>query len=179
MSEQDLLGVEANAVPKLEPIHINGVYPKTIYVDGVFDLFHPGHIAFLKKARATSCVPGARLIVGVITDEDAAWKRPTIMSHAERLTMVRHCTEVDAVIEHPPLVLTEEFLDAHKIDLVVHGDDSKQEEFFRVPIEKGAMAYVPYHKGISTSEIIARIRRLPDRHDTGLASPRHEVPTPY
>lgn len=128
---------------------------RTVYVDGVFDLFHPGHLAFLKRARAAGGA-GARLLVGVITDEDALWKRRPVMTHAERLAMVRHCTEVDAVVERPPLFLTAEFLDTHGIDLVVHGDDSAQGSFFRVAIERGCMVYVPYEKGISTSALIAR-----------------------
>jgi len=136
---------------------IEGDDRRTVYVDGVFDLFHPGHVSFLKKARAAGGA-GARLLVGVITDEDARWKRPPVMSHAERLAMVRHCTEVDEVVERPPLVLTGEFLDAHGISLVVHGDDSKQEEFFRVPIDRGIMVYVPYSPGVSTSDLIARIQ---------------------
>ena len=130
--------------------------PAVVYVDGIFDLFHPGHISFLKKARAVGGA-GATLLVGVITDEDARWKRPPIMTHAERLTMVRHCTEVGAVLENPPLVLTGEFLDAHHINFVVHGDDDKQEAFFRVPIERGIMRYVPYTPGVSTTGIISRI----------------------
>ena len=128
----------------------------TVYVNGVFDLFHPGHIAFLKKARAVGG-PGARLLVGVITDEDARWKRPTIMTHAERLEMVRHCTEVDAVVEHPPLTLTSDFLDANGIDFVVHGGPT-QEEFFNLPIEREIMIYVPYTEGVSTSAIIERVK---------------------
>jgi len=128
-----------------------------VYVDGVFDLFHYGHVAFLKRARAVGG-PGARLLVGVMTDDDARWKRQPVMAHAERLAVVRHCTEVGAVVEHPPLVISSEFLDAYGIDLVVHGDDSKQEDFFRAPIERGIMRYVPYEEGISTSAIIARVQ---------------------
>jgi cytidyltransferase-like protein len=127
-----------------------------VYVDGVFDLFHPGHLAFLKKARAIGG-PGAVLLVGVIMDEDAQWKRRPIMTHAERVTMVRHCTEVDAVIEDPPLVLSSEFLMARGIDLVVHGDDARQEAFFKIPIELGIMRYVPYQQGISTTAIMDRV----------------------
>ena len=130
--------------------------PKTVYVDGVFDLFHPGHVAFLKRARAAGGA-GARLLAGVITDEDARWKRAPVMAHAERLAMVRHCTEVDAVVERPPLVLTDAFLDAHRVDLVVHGDDAAQAGFFAAAIARGIMAYVPYERGISTSLLIERV----------------------
>lgn len=133
--------------------------PLTVYADGVFDLFHPGHLAFLDKARAAGGLD-ARLIVGVIGDEDAAWKRTPVMSLAERAAMVRACARADRVIEAPPLVLTGEFLDEHGIGLVVHGDDSEQAGFFRVPIERGIMRYVQYEKGISTSALIARVLAL-------------------
>jgi ethanolamine-phosphate cytidylyltransferase len=133
--------------------------PLTVYADGVFDLFHPGHLAFLDKARAAGG-PGARLLVGVIGDADAAWKRTPVMSLAERAAMVRACARADRVIEAPPLVLTGEFLDEHGIGLVVHGDDSEQAGFFRVPIERGIMRYVQYEKGISTSGLIARVLAL-------------------
>jgi glycerol-3-phosphate cytidylyltransferase-like family protein len=52
----------------------------------------------------------------------------------------------------------------HKIHLVVHGDDYSQEQFeyyYKVPIEMGIFRSVPYTQGISTSEIIRRIR---ERH---------------
>jgi cytidyltransferase-like protein len=129
----------------------------TVYADGVFDLFHPGHVAFLQKARAVGG-PDAKLIVGVITDEDARWKRPPILTHAERLTMVSACRAVTFVVNEPPLVLTNEFLDEHNIDFVVHGDDDEQKKFFAVPIARGMMRYVPYTAGVSTSDIIARIK---------------------
>jgi glycerol-3-phosphate cytidylyltransferase-like family protein len=80
--------------------------------------------------------------------------------------MVRCCALVDEVVPDPPLVLTDEFLDANAITHVVHGDDDLQEEFFRVPRARGIMLYVPYTRegpfAVSTSELIARIRARPD-----------------
>ena len=58
--------------------------------------------------------------------------------------MLRHCKIVDEVIENPPLVITKDFIQNNSIDLVVHADDSKQEVFFKIPIELGIMKYVPY-----------------------------------
>ena len=46
-------------------------------------------------------------------------------------------------------------------DMVVHGDDysdEKQREMYKVPIERGIFRTVPYTKGISTTEIIRRIK---------------------
>jgi cytidyltransferase-like protein len=139
-----------------------------VYVDGIFDLFHPGHLAFLRKARAAgeaaakAASPGAepivQLLAGVITDEDARWKRMPIMRHTERVEQVAHCTLVDRVISSPPLVIDDQFLAREGIDLVVHGDDSEQEEFFRVPRAYGIMRYVTYTHGVSTTDIIERCR---------------------
>ena len=127
-----------------------------VYVDGVFDLLHPGHLSFFERARAAGGA-AVELVVGVIGDADAEWKRRPVMTLAERTAMVEACARAAKVISPAPLVLTSDFLDAEGIDLVVHGDDSRQEQFFAAAIARGAMAYVPYTPGVSTSEIIARI----------------------
>lgn len=127
-----------------------------VYADGVFDLFHAGHVAFLQKAKAVGG-NGARLIVGVVTDEDAQWKRRPFVDHANRVTMLKMCRIVDEVVERPPLVVDEAFLRRHGIDFVVHGDDSQQEQFFAAPIEKGVMRYVSYSANISTTIIAERV----------------------
>ena len=58
------------------------------------------------------------------------------------------------------VVLDAAFLRAHRVDRVVHGDDCAQADFFAVPLEMGIMRYLPYTPGISTTEIIRRIRDL-------------------
>jgi choline-phosphate cytidylyltransferase len=136
-----------------------------VYADGVFDLFHASHLEFLRKAREAGG-EGARLLVGVVTDDDAKWKRMPVVPHAQRVEMLRNCRLVDDVVSHPPLVLTGEFLDRHGITHVVHADDDEQEEFFKVPRERGIMVYVPYTRegplATSTSALIARIRSRDD-----------------
>lgn len=148
--------------------------PVRVYADGVFDLFHSGHLAFLRQARRAAAAAGGGtppprvvLVAGVMPDEAAGWKRRPIIPHAQRVAMLRHCTLVDEVVEDPPLVLTDEFLDAHRIDLVVHGDDDRQERFFAAPIARGIMRYVPYTQegplAASTTKIIRRIQGLNTR----------------
>ncbi len=39
---------------------------KIVYVDGVFDLFHAGHLAFLRQVKKL----GNYLLVGVVKDDD-------------------------------------------------------------------------------------------------------------
>ena len=123
---------------------------KTVYVDGVFDLFHVGHIALLKKAKQF----GDHLIIGVVTDEDAkSYKRQPIVPFAYRSKMIE---EFGIGIKVVPAVLyiTEQFIKENNIDIVVHGDDDEQANFYKVPREMGIMRYLPYTKGISTSNII-------------------------
>jgi cytidyltransferase-like protein len=136
-----------------------------VYADGVFDLFHSGHLEFLRKARAVGGA-GAVLVVGVLSDRAAGWKRAPVVPHAQRLEMLRGCALVDEVVGDAPRVLSAAFLGRHRLSLVVHGDDDRQAAFFAVPRALGIMVYVPYTRAgplaTTTSEIIARIRARSD-----------------
>ena len=129
-----------------------------VYTDMVGDLFHFGHVEFLQQARKF----GTRLLVGVVSDEEAEkYKRRPILTMEERIRSVRNCRYVDEVIPDAPWVITEEFLREHDIDIVCHGDDYSSEyvkEIYSVPISKGIFHSIPYTAGISTTDIISRIR---------------------
>ncbi len=132
--------------------------PRKVYVDVVGDLPHMGHIEFYKQAKAF----GDYLIVGVLSDEDvASYKRVPILTLKERVAIIEALKIVDEVIPAPPLSATEEWLKEHEIDIVVHGDDANDkmlQEQYTVPIQMGIFRTVPYTKGISTTEILNRIR---------------------
>jgi len=132
-----------------------------VYADMVADLFHAGHVEFLRRAREL----GDELVVGVHSDETvAAYKRPPVMTMAERLPVVAACRHVDQVIPDAPIVVTREWIEQHGIDLVVHGDDldeSSLEYMYGIPRELGILRLVPYTPGVSTSELIERVRQLP------------------
>jgi len=72
------------------------------------------------------------------------------------------CRYVDEVLyDDVPLVLTKEFLEKHKIDIVAHGDDFDKEKltkYYGVPIELGIFRTIPYTTGISTTDILNRIK---------------------
>lgn len=137
----------------------------TVYLDGVFDLFHASHISFIQKVRKHAMKffqvneYDIRIVAGVISDKDVeSYKRTPVMTLTQRVTMLQHCKIVDKVIPESPLVLTKEFLKQHNIELVYHADDSKQTEFFKVPIDLGIMQYVPYDQEVSTTAIIQKIK---------------------
>jgi glycerol-3-phosphate cytidylyltransferase-like family protein len=86
----------------------------------------------------------------------------TQMTMEERLQVVAACRYVDEVIPDAPLVVTRDWIEEHAVDLVVHGDDLPEETLmlmYRVPHELGILRLVPYTAGISTSDLIERVRR--------------------
>jgi len=131
---------------------------KIIYCDGIFDLFHVGHLRHLEQIRALFDEP-IELIVGVVSDMIAAgYKRVPIMNEQHRLSILQACIYVDRAFITDVLVMDEAFLHTHNIDYVVHAfteaDKEKQREFFRIPIELGKFIEMDYNIGISTSQII-------------------------
>jgi ethanolamine-phosphate cytidylyltransferase len=128
-----------------------------VYVDMTGDLFHAGHVSFLRAARQF----GDWLIVGVLSDETvASYKREPIMSLAERVAVIEACRYVDEVIADSPFVVTDEFLTEYQIATVVHGDDWAPEAVNRVygsAVAAGKFEYVPYTAGISTTGLIQRV----------------------
>lgn len=131
--------------------------PVRVYVDIVGDLFHHGHVAFLRAAKTHGDV----LVVGVCGDAlVASYKRPPVCTLEERVAVVSACRFVDEVVPDCPAPITEAFLRAHRIDLVVHGDDFDEaslDHWYGVPRRLGMFRTVPYTAGISTSDLIHRV----------------------
>ncbi|HVK28354.1 MAG TPA: adenylyltransferase/cytidyltransferase family protein [Nocardioides sp.] len=128
-----------------------------VYVDMVGDLFHAGHVELLRAARDH----GDHLVVGVLSDETAAaYKRRPIMTLAERVAVVEACRYVDEVIADAPFEVDEDFLVAHDIATVVHGDDLSHEgakAVYGAALEAGRLRYVPRTSALSTTEVIRRV----------------------
>jgi cytidyltransferase-like protein len=129
-----------------------------VYVDMVADLFHYGHVNFLRMAREH----GDYLLVGVHADETVmSYKRRPILSMEERVASVERCRYVDEVVSDAPLTIDRAWIEQHDIDLILHGDDlsnAMEELWYKIPIEMGIFRSVAYTPGISTTDIIARIK---------------------
>lgn len=136
--------------------------PVRVYVDMIADLFHYGHVEFLRQAKQL----GDQLIVGICSDRDVrTYKKKPILSMEERMMSVAACKYVDEVLPNAPIKVTEEWIDEHGIDIVVHGDDFNEEKmayYYEVPIARNIFRTVPYTKGVSTSQLIKRIRERTD-----------------
>lgn len=135
-----------------------------VYIDGIFDLFHYGHLNSFKQCKDIG--ENIYLIVGIIGDGVAEkYKRRPIIEEKYRYEIIKNLKLVDEIVENPPLVVTKEFMDKYKIDLVVHGfsnpdDSSKQGEFFEYPKSINKFKEIQYYSELSTTDIINSILNM-------------------
>tara|TARA_Y100000389_G_scaffold107615_1_gene104616 strand:- start:610 stop:1041 length:432 start_codon:yes stop_codon:yes gene_type:complete len=131
-----------------------------IYIDGCFDLFHPGYISFFKKALAQG-YGNSSILVGLMTDNQMTdYRCPPIMNMKERKIMLDACKYVDEIIDQPPMPITKEFIEKHNIDLVVHGNDipdDKLNYWYGEAIKLNKFKVIPYTQDVTTVSIIERI----------------------
>lgn len=134
---------------------------RIVYVDGAFDLFNIGHVAFLEKAKAE----GDYLIVGLHTDQVVNGRLGSnypLMNLHERVLSVLACKYVNEVVIGAPYTVTKELLDHFKVDMVLHGKTSiiadAQGEFpYKVPRELGKFKVIDSGCVMGTRTIVDRI----------------------
>ncbi|EHY56784.1 Choline-phosphate cytidylyltransferase [Exophiala dermatitidis] len=136
--------------------------PVRVYADGVFDLFHLGHMRQLEQAK--TAFPNTYLIVGVTGDAETHKRKGlTVLTGAERAETVRHCRWVDEVLPNCPWIVTAEFLEKHQIDYVAHDDEpygADEGDDIYAPIKKAGKFLVTQRtEGVSTTGIITKIVR--------------------
>ncbi|XP_028758069.1 choline-phosphate cytidylyltransferase 2-like [Neltuma alba] len=108
--------------------------------------------------------PNTYLLVGCCNEEVTnKYKGKTVMTEAERYESLRHCKWVDEVIPDAPWVMTQEFIDKHKIDYVAHdalpyADASGAgNDVYEYVKSIGKFKETKRTEGTSTSDIIMRI----------------------
>jgi len=144
---------------------------KIVYTAGAFDVFHPGHLEFLKAARAL----GDYLVVGLHPDNIITMYKGAkypIMNLQERLLSVLACRYVDDVVIGAPYTITAELLDHLNVHKVVQGsntgtdvilDPVSGEDPFEEAVNRGLFAWVDSGSKLTTKTVVDRIvanRRL-------------------
>ncbi|CEP15035.1 hypothetical protein [Parasitella parasitica] len=140
-----------------------GPNDKVVYVDGTFDLFHVGHIEFLKRTKKL----GDFLIVGVHDDQTVNAIKGSnypLMNLHERALSVLACRYVDEVIIGAPYSVTKEILNGeYKVALVAHGSSHLEKDMdgkdpYALPKELGICVEINTPNATITTEgIIDRI----------------------
>jgi rfaE bifunctional protein nucleotidyltransferase chain/domain len=129
---------------------------KIVFTNGCFDIIHIGHIRYLKKAR----VLGDVLVIGLNSDKSVSRIKPKrpINPQKHRAELLSSLEMVDYVTlfdEETPY----ELIKSLQPDILVKGGDWKKEDIVGSDIAKETYS-LPYIKGISTTKIIERIKRL-------------------
>jgi rfaE bifunctional protein nucleotidyltransferase chain/domain len=130
-----------------------------VFTNGVFDLLHPGHVRYLREARAL----GDLLIVGVNADESVRRNkgpgRP-ITPQDERAELLAALASVDAVVVFPEDTPAD-IIRRVQPDILVKGADWPADQIVgrdTVEARGGRVVLVPVEPDYSTTSIVERIR---------------------
>lgn len=120
---------------------------KRIMVDMSASLIHHGHIRILQAAKELGTV-----VVALTRDEEIRRIKgySPELSLSERQEIFEAIRYVDEVVPGPWLI-DEDFLDTHKIDILVHGSDNEN------PVNPDRLLVLPRTKGISSHLVRSRV----------------------
>ena len=148
--------------------------PPIVYTRGTFDLFHYGHVKFLRNIkryfRKKNCAyvlsQSCKLIVAIEGDHFSEENTP-IMHGNERLEVVQACQYVDEAFivpsEHNQRYLIEQVCKPHYIVLGSNWKTKNYLSYLNLTQEllddmKCEILFIPYAKAISTTVITQRIK---------------------
>ena len=138
-----------------------------IWVNGCFDIIHPGHIDLLWYAKLytdsiTINVPNNKLFVGLDSDERVKFlkgdKRPINNINA-RVKIMSNLKMVDSVVVFYDDSELEYFIEVFNIDYLVIGDQYKDKRVIGAEFAKLGVIYYPTDDR-STTKIIEKIKNL-------------------
>lgn len=133
---------------------------RIVFTNGCFDILHEGHVHLLTSCRET----GGRVIVGLNADKSVSelkGKHRPVNGQKSRAIVLSALESVDAVIifnELTPLKL----IHSIRPDYLVKGGDWKKDTIVGADFVEsygGKVLTVPYLKGFSTTDIIARSKK--------------------
>jgi len=139
---------------------------KILYTGGTFDLFHYGHVNFLKQCSLLS----DDVVVALNTDEfiERYKCRKPIMNYEERKKSLLSTPYVKQVIPNLFGEDSKPTISLIKPNIIAIGDDwatkdyYKQMSFTQAWLDETniVLVYIPYTKDISSSTLISRIKTL-------------------
>lgn len=137
-----------------------------LYADMVADMFHYGHVEFIKNMFLQKKEASDKIYIGIHNDETVkSYKRQPVLTMEERIKVLSCCKYIDKIIPDAPLQISKAYIDLHEIDLIFIPSNRTEEEIKQmvaVPYELGLVRQIPYTHEITTTELIRRIRERED-----------------
>lgn len=133
-----------------------------VYTGGTFDLFHSGHVSFLSKISKFG-----KVVVSLNTDDfvlSYKGKLP-ICSYSERKLVLENSINVHKVVENIGGKDSKQSIEEVKPNIIAIGSDWAEKDYYKqmgfsqswLDERNIILMYVPYTKGVSTTEIKSRI----------------------
>ncbi len=132
---------------------------KTLYTGGTFDLFHAGHVNFLKRCSELA----DKVVVSLNTDDFVyQYKGKTpVISYENRFCVLNACRYVDNVVVNSGGFDSKPAILKVKPEIIAVGDDWKDKDYCKqmmfteswLKFNGIILIYIPYTKGVSTTKI--------------------------
>jgi glycerol-3-phosphate cytidylyltransferase len=133
-----------------------------VYTGGTFDLFHAGHVIFLKR-----CAKLGDVYVSLNTDEFIAEYKgyPPVMNYEERREVLMSCEYVKDVIPNTGGADSKPAIESIDPDIIAIGSDWAGRDYYEqmsftqewLDDKDILLVYLPYTIGISTTDIKKRL----------------------
>lgn len=139
-------------------MHLDEYKPPRILTIGTFDLFHAGHLNLLKKCAQIT----PNVIVGVNSDEFVKkYKGKPVMTQDERKGIIRDL----GYTAHINKTAGAELIEVIKPEILAIGSDWARKDYLKqIGVTQDqldewgvSVIYIPYYKGISSTEIKRRV----------------------
>lgn len=137
-----------------------------VYTGGTFDLFHAGHVNFLKQCKKIAGEHG-EVIVSLNPDEfiEEFKGRPPVYSYEERRQLLLACRYVDRVIRNYGGSDSKPVIKDVMPEYIVIGSDWAKKDYYKqmnftqewLDTHNITLIYVPYTEGVSTTTLKERI----------------------
>ena len=134
-----------------------------VYTGGTFDLFHSGHVNFLKRCQQISGVDG-QVVVALNTDEfiyDYKKKKP-VLTFDQRKDVLESCRFVNQVVPNVGGSDSKKTIEmVELVDVIAIGSDWARKDYYAqmefdqdwLDEKNISLIYIPYTKGISSTFI--------------------------
>lgn len=134
-----------------------------VYTGGTFDLIHSGHVSFLRR-----CAEIGNVTIALNTDEfiESYKGKPPIMSYEERFMVLSEFHSVKNIVPNNGGADSKPAILLAQPDVIAIGSDWARKDYYKqmsftqdwLDEENINLIYIPYTKGISTTELKRRIQ---------------------